>query len=160
MEVSLAEARALLARARRQVEQGESPSKAKVEKRTASAEALTFGGWAEAYFKHKADPKSGAEKLADSTLAMRRSVYDRAIAGKLSKLKLGEVTPQRLKHLCDEVKKKRALEMNFSGRLAPFQSVPATLQPCGKRSTIIAPSTAYGDNDEKATGLRCGAEVA
>jgi integrase len=78
-----------------------------VEKRTASAEALTFGGWAEAYFKHKADPKSGAEKLADSTLTMRRSVYDRAIAGELSKLKLGEVTPQRLKHLCDEVKEKR-----------------------------------------------------
>ena len=47
---------------RRQVERGESPSKAKVEKRTALAEAFTFGGWAEAYFKHKADPKSGAEK--------------------------------------------------------------------------------------------------
>ncbi|MGC4024291.1 MAG: tyrosine-type recombinase/integrase [Mesorhizobium sp.] len=107
MDVSLAEARTLLARARRQVERGESPSKAKVEKRTASAEALTFGGWAEAYFKHKADPKSGAEKLADSTLAMRRSVYDRAIASVMSKLKLGEVTPQRLKRLCDEVKEKR-----------------------------------------------------
>ena len=36
MEVSLAEARSLLVRARRQVERGESPSKAKVEKRTAS----------------------------------------------------------------------------------------------------------------------------
>ncbi|MFO1104457.1 MAG: hypothetical protein U1E34_00010 [Amaricoccus sp.] len=66
-----------------------------MEKRTASAKTLTFGGWAEAYFKHKADPKSGAEKLADSTLTMRRSVYE------LSKLKLGEVTPQRLKRLCD-----------------------------------------------------------
>ena len=107
MDVSLAEARTLLARARRQVERGESPSKAKVEKRTASAAALTFGGWAEAYFKHKADPKSGAERLADSTLSMRRSVYDRAIAAELSKLKLGEVTPQRLKRLCDEVKEKR-----------------------------------------------------
>jgi hypothetical protein len=38
---------------------------------------------------------------------MRRSVYDRAIAGELSKLKLEEVTPQRLKRLCDEVKEKR-----------------------------------------------------
>ena len=101
MEVSLAEARALLVRARRQVERGESPSKAKVEKRTALAEAVTFGGWAEAYFKHKGDPKSGAERLADSTLTMRRSVYDRAIAGELSKLKMGEVTPQRLKRLCE-----------------------------------------------------------
>lgn len=107
MEVSLAEARTLLARARRQVERGESPSKAKVEKRSASTEALRFGGWAEAYFKHKADPKSGTEKLAESTLAMRRSVYDRAIARELSKLKLAEVTPQRLTRLCDEVKQKR-----------------------------------------------------
>lgn len=31
-----------------------------MEKRTALAEAFTFGGWEEAYFKHKADPKSGA----------------------------------------------------------------------------------------------------
>ncbi|GBQ30541.1 tyrosine-type recombinase/integrase [Gluconacetobacter aggeris] len=107
MDVSLAEARALLARARRQVERGDSPSRAKAEKRTASIEALTFGGWAETYFRHKADPKSGAERLADSTLAMRRSVYDRAIAGALAKLKLAEVTPQRLKSLCDEVKEKR-----------------------------------------------------
>lgn len=38
---------------------------------------------------------------------MRRSVYDRAIAGELSKLKMGEVTPQRLKRLCDDVKEKR-----------------------------------------------------
>jgi hypothetical protein len=74
MDVSLAEARTLLARARRQVERGESPSKAKVEKRTALAEAFTFGGWAEAYFKHKADPKSGAERLADSTLVMRPGI--------------------------------------------------------------------------------------
>lgn len=107
MKVSLAEARTLLARARCQVERGESPSKAKVEKRTASAAAFTFGGWAEAYFKHKADPKSRAERLADSTLAMRRSVYDRAIASELSKLKMQEITPQRLKRLCDEVKEKR-----------------------------------------------------
>ncbi|MFG1332113.1 hypothetical protein V5F41_12785 [Xanthobacter autotrophicus] len=48
MDVSLAEARTLLARARRQVERREPPSNAKVEKRTASARALTFGGWAEA----------------------------------------------------------------------------------------------------------------
>lgn len=107
MDVSLAEARTLLARARRQVERREPPSNANVEKRTASAEAFTFGGWAEAEFKHKADPKSGAERLIGSTLAMRRSVYDRAIAGELSKLKLGEVTPQRFKRLCDEVKEKR-----------------------------------------------------
>ncbi len=63
MDVSLREARTLLDRARRDVERGASPSRAKVEKRTAAAEALTFGGWAENYFKHKGDPKSGAEQL-------------------------------------------------------------------------------------------------
>ncbi|MFM0741028.1 integrase family protein, partial [Paraburkholderia xenovorans] len=107
MDVSLAEARALLDRARRDVERGVSPSRGKADKRTAAAESLTFGGWAEGYFAHKADPKSGAERLADSTLAMRKSVYKRAIEPALSKLKLDELTPARLKSLCDDVKAKR-----------------------------------------------------
>lgn len=107
MVISLREARSLLDRARRDVERGVSPSRAKVEKRSAVAEALTFGGWAQKYFDFKSDPKSGEERLADSTLAMRKSVYTRALEGKLGKLKLEEVTPQRLKALCDEVKEKR-----------------------------------------------------
>jgi len=107
MSLSLREARTLLDRARRDVERGISPARAKAEKRTTAAEALTFGGWAENYFKHKGDPKSGAEQLADSTLAMRRSAYRRAIEAELGKLKLEEVTPQRLKRLCDETKEKR-----------------------------------------------------
>ena len=107
MGVSLREARTLLDRARRDVERGVSPSRAKVEKRVAAAEAVTFGGWADNYFKHKSDPKSGAERLADSTLAMRLSVYRRAVEAELGRLKLEEVTPQRLKRLCDDVKEKR-----------------------------------------------------
>lgn len=107
MDVSLVEARALLDRARRDVERGISPSRGKADKRTAAAGALTFGGWADSYFAHKADPKSGAEQLADSTLAMRKSVYKRAIEVPLSKLKLDELTPARLKALCDDVKVKR-----------------------------------------------------
>jgi Arm DNA-binding domain len=107
MDVTLVEARALLDRARRDVERGVSPSRGKADKRTAAAEAMTFGGWAESYFAHKADPKSGAEQLADSTLAMRKSVYNRAIEPALSKLKLVEVTPARLKALCDDMKAKR-----------------------------------------------------
>lgn len=78
------------------MEQGDSPSRAKVEKRTAANEALTFDGWAQKYFAFKADPKSGAEQLADSTLAVRKSTYKRVLADKLGKLKLEEVTPQRL----------------------------------------------------------------
>lgn len=107
MDVSLAEARSLLDRARRDVERGMSPSRGKADKRTAAADALTFGGWAESYFAHKADPKSGAEQLADSTLAFRRSTYRRVIEPELGKLRLEEVTPQRLKRLCDDAKEKR-----------------------------------------------------
>ncbi|CAB3795075.1 tyrosine-type recombinase/integrase [Pararobbsia alpina] len=107
MVVSLREARTLLDRARRNVERGVSPARAKAEKRTAAAEALTFGDWAENYFKHKGDPKSGAEQLADSTLEMRRAAHRRVIEPELGKLKLEEVSPQRLKRLCDETKEKR-----------------------------------------------------
>lgn len=107
MSLSLREARSLLDRARRDVERGVSPSRAKVEKRTAAAEALTFGGWAQSYFKHKADPKSGAEQLADSTLELRRSTYRRVVEPEFGRLKLEEVTPQRLIRLCLDAKEKR-----------------------------------------------------
>lgn len=105
--LSLQDARILLDRARRSVEQGESPSRAKAEKRITANEALNFDGWTQKYFEFKADPKSGAQQLADSTLAIRKSTYKRVIAEKLGKLKLEEVTPQRLKLLCDEAKEKR-----------------------------------------------------
>jgi integrase len=107
MEISLAEARLLLARAKRQVEQGESPSRAKVEGRAKAATATTFDGWAQAYFKFKSDPKSGDECLADSTLAMRKSVYQRTLAGPLGRLKLAEVTAALVRNLCDQIKVQR-----------------------------------------------------
>ena len=100
MSVSLAEARQLLARAHRSVEQGESPSRAKVEKRVEAAEALTFGRWAEKYFA-EAD-------LADSTKAMRKSVYDRNLAGEFGRLKLDEITPVRLMARCEKIKERGA----------------------------------------------------
>jgi integrase len=100
MSLSLAEARQLLARAHRSVEQGESPSRAKVEKRVEAAEALTFGRWAEKYFA-EAD-------LADSTKAMRRSVYDRNLAGEFGRLKLDEITPVRLMARCEKIKERGA----------------------------------------------------
>lgn len=107
MSLSLREARTLLDRARLDVERGVSPSRAKVEKRTAANEALTFGGWAAKYFAFKADPKSGAEQLADSTLELRRSTYRRVIEPELGRLKLEEVTPQRVMQLCLDAKEKR-----------------------------------------------------
>ena len=107
MTVSLAEARSLLSTARRSVERGESPSRTKAAKRQEAVESLTFGGWAEKYFADKADPNNGA-RLADSTLAMRRSVYRRYLQAPFGKLKLDEISaPQLMKH-CESIREKGA----------------------------------------------------
>lgn len=100
MSLSLAEARLLITRAHRSVEQGESPSRSKVEKRTEAADALTFGSWAEKYFA-EAD-------LAESTKAMRKSVYDRNLADEFGRLKLEEITPVRLMARCEKIKERGA----------------------------------------------------
>ncbi len=107
MTVSLAEARSLLTLARRCVERGESPSRTKVEKRQEAADSLTFGRWAEKYFADKADPNNGA-RLADSTLAMRRSVYKRYLEGPFGKLKLDEINPAQLMKHCESIREKGA----------------------------------------------------
>ena len=100
MSLSLAEARLLMTRAHRSIEQGESPSRSKVEKRTEAADALTFGSWAEKYFA-EAD-------LAESTKAMRKSVYDRNLADEFGRLKLEEITPVRLMARCEKIKESGA----------------------------------------------------
>lgn len=100
MPLSLAEARLLLTRARRSLEQGESPSRSKVEKRIEASEALTFGKWAEKYF--------AEARLADSTRAMRRSVYVRNLATEFGRLMLEEITPVRLMARCENIKERGA----------------------------------------------------
>ncbi len=100
MSLSLAEARLLLERARREVEQGISPSRAKVDKRAEAAEALTFGKWAEKYF--------AEATMAESTRAMRKSVYDRNLAAEFGRLKLEEITPSRLIARCEKIKERGA----------------------------------------------------
>jgi hypothetical protein len=100
MSLSLAEARLLLARARRDVEQGISPSRAKVEKRVEAAEALTFGKWVEKYF--------AEANLAESTRAMRRSIYDRNLAAEFGRLKLDEITPLLRMARCEKIRERGA----------------------------------------------------
>ena len=107
LTVSLKDARALRDRASRQVEAGESPSKAKVLKRTVEADAPTFGTWATKYFEFKADPKSGDERLADSTLALRKSVYRRILEVPLGKRKLEDIKAPQLAELLDKAKAER-----------------------------------------------------
>ncbi|CAB3717003.1 Prophage integrase IntS [Paraburkholderia graminis C4D1M] len=63
-------------------------------------EALTFGKWAEKYFVETA--------LADSTRAMRKSVYERNLASEFGRLKLEEITPARLMARCAKIKERGA----------------------------------------------------
>lgn len=105
--ISLADARVLCDRARRMVRAGISPSKVKVEKRANAVEALTFGSWAARYFEFKADPKSGDERLADSTLAMRKSIYARVLEEPLGKMRLEHIKPLFLADLLQKTKKER-----------------------------------------------------
>lgn len=99
MGLSLAEARSLLTRARRSVEMGESPARAKAESKSKVRAELTLAGWADKFFED-AD-------LADSTRAMRKSIYVRDIRDNLGRLKLEEVTPSQLLMLCERIKKER-----------------------------------------------------
>lgn len=105
--VSLKDARALRDRASRKVDAGESPSKAKVLKRAEKADADTFGTWTQTYFDFKADPKSGEEQLADSTLALRKSVYRRLLQQPLGKKRLDEIKPLALGELFKTIKAER-----------------------------------------------------
>lgn len=107
MDVTLEEARLLLARARVDVSSGRSPARAKVEQRSEVADAMSFGRWATRYFEFKSDAKSGAERLADSTLSLRRSIYNRILAFPLGKLNLDEIKPMVLGELLDRVKAER-----------------------------------------------------
>ena len=107
MDVTLEEARLLLARARVDVSSGRSPARAKVEQRSEIADAMSFGRWATRYFEFKSDAKSGAERLADSTLSLRRSIYNRILAGPFGKLNLDEIKPVALGELLDRIKTER-----------------------------------------------------
>lgn len=100
MLISLAEARFLLLQAKRAIEQGESPSRAKAEKRIEANEGMAFGRWADKYF--------AEAKLAESTRAMRKAIYDRNLADEFGRLKLEEITPARLMARCEKIKERGA----------------------------------------------------
>ena len=135
MSLSLAEARLLLTRAHRSVEQGESPSRTKVEKRVEATDALTFGKWAEKYFA-EAD-------LAESTRSMRKSVYDRNLAEEFGRLKLEEITPVRLMARCEKIKERGAAAPAVQSReivLQVFRFVQARGLKVDNPAEAIRPS--------------------
>jgi integrase len=98
--VSLAEARERCIEARKSVKEGQSPAQEKQREKRRLSDAHNFGEFAEAYFREW--------KMAASTRAMRRHVYDRDIAPAWKKRLLTEITPEDLRGLCAKVKDRGA----------------------------------------------------
>lgn len=98
--VSLAEARERCINARKTVKDGQSPAQEKQREKRRLSDAQNFGEFAEAYFRDS--------KMADTTRAMRRHVFDRDIAPAWKKRLLVEITPEDLRGLCKKVKDRGA----------------------------------------------------
>ncbi|MEF2073940.1 tyrosine-type recombinase/integrase [Consotaella aegiceratis] len=98
--LSLARAREKLIDAKRAVQEGRSPAREKQQQKRRLKEAKSFGEFGERYF-HEAP-------MADSTRAMRRTIYERDIVPKFRKRLLTEIEPDDLRVLCGKVKDRGA----------------------------------------------------
>ncbi|MBP7703782.1 MAG: tyrosine-type recombinase/integrase [Caulobacter sp.] len=98
--LSLARARELCADARRSVRDGVSPALEKQRAKRRILEAQSFGQFGNTWL-------DGAP-MADSTRAMRRSVFKRDIEEPFSRRLLSEITPQDIRALCKKVKARGA----------------------------------------------------
>ncbi len=135
MAISLSEARLLRDHAYGAVQCGQSPSRAKAERRVEAAEALTFGKWAEKYF--------AETTLADSTRSMRKSVYERNLASEFGRLKLEEITPARLMARCEKIKERGAAAQAVHAReivLQVFRFIEARGIKVDNPAVAIRPS--------------------
>lgn len=98
--VSLARAREKLIDAKRAVQEGRSPAQEKQRDKRRLKEAKSFGEFAERWFQEG--------RMADSTKAMRRSIYERDVLSKFRNRLLTEITPDDLRDLCAKVKERGA----------------------------------------------------
>lgn len=98
--ISLARARELCMAARRAVAEGRSPAQEKQREKRHLKEAKSFGEFGERWFKES--------PMADSTRAMRRTIFDRDIAPVWKNRLLNEVSPDDLRALCAKVKDRGA----------------------------------------------------
>lgn len=98
--LSLARAREKLIDAKRAVQEGRSPAQEKQREKRRLKEAKSFGEFAERWFQEG--------RMADSTKAMRRSIYERDILAKFRTRLLTEITPDDLRALCANVKERGA----------------------------------------------------
>ncbi|SEI96428.1 Site-specific recombinase XerD [Sphingobium sp. AP50] len=93
--LSLALAREKLVDAKRTVSEGRSPAQEKQREKRRQRGAKTFGEHAEQWF--------AKARMADSTKAMRRAIYDRELKPAWGKRQLGEITPDDLRAFCGKI---------------------------------------------------------
>lgn len=93
--ITLAEARERLVQAKKQIQDGKSPAKEKLRAKAREDAAGTFGDWARRWLKD--------HKMADSTRDMRKSVYERDLAGRFGKMKLVEITAEDVRAMAEAV---------------------------------------------------------
>lgn len=98
--ISLARAREKCIDARRAVAEGVSPAQEKQRDKRRLLEAKSFGQFAERWF--------AEGQMAESTKAMRRSIYERDLLIPFRNRLLGEITPDDLRALCAKVKARGA----------------------------------------------------
>lgn len=98
--ISLAEAREECIRARKTVNAGMSPAQEKQREKRRLKEANTFGEFAERWFEEA--------PMAESTKAMRRSIYVRDLERAWRTRLLTEITPTDLRSLCLRIKDRGA----------------------------------------------------
>ncbi|PZP54079.1 MAG: integrase [Agrobacterium fabrum] len=99
-DLSLARAREKLIDAKRAIVEGRSPAQEKQREKRRLKEAKSFGEFGERWF--------GEARMADSTRAMRRSIYERDILPTFRNRLLTEITPDDLRAMCSKVKERGA----------------------------------------------------
>ena len=98
--LSLARAREKLVDAKRTISEGRSPAQEKQHDKRRLKEAKRFGEFGEKWFEES--------RMADSTKAMRRTIYERDILPTFRNRLLTEITPDDLRTMCGKVKERGA----------------------------------------------------
>ena len=98
--LSLARARERLVDAKRTISEGRSPAQEKQHDNRRLKEAKRFGEFGEKWFDES--------RMADSTKAMRRTIYERDILPTFRNRLLTEITPDDLRTMCGKVKERGA----------------------------------------------------
>jgi len=98
--LSLARAREKLIDARRAISEGRSPAQEKQREKRRIQEAKSFGQFGERWLQEA--------RMADSTRAMRRSIFERDILPAFRNRLLPEILPEDLRRLCAKVKERGA----------------------------------------------------